>query len=122
MKLELLPYGFSICKVDDLSFVDFTKAFCFVCKTDAELSLVCITDDAPARTTARDDGWKAFRVQGVLAFSLVGVLSGISTTLANAGISIFAVSTFDTDYIFIKAEHFANALEALAAAGYDIAN
>ena len=62
----------------------------------------------------------AFRIQGVLDFSLVGILSGISGILAAQGIGIFAVSTFNTDYILVKEENFDRALDILAAEGYRI--
>lgn len=63
---------------------------------------MCITSEVPENTIQRDDGWKAFRIQGVLDFSLIGILAKIATILADNGISIFAVSTYNTDYILIK--------------------
>lgn len=71
-------------------------------------------------TTGREDGWKGFRIQGVLDFSLTGILSELSGILAEHKIGIFAVSTFNTDYILVKEEHFDRALHVLALAGYDI--
>ena len=96
------------------------KDFFFVGKTDDEISLVCATEDAPSNTVEREDGWKAFRIQGVLDFSLIGILSKISTILADNQIGIFAVSTYNTDYILVKEQNFERALAALAAAGYEI--
>ena len=90
-------------------------------KTDEEISLVCETSRVPMRTTERDDGWKAFRIQGVLDFSLIGILSKITTLLAENGVGIFAVSTYNTDYILVKAAQFEKALAVLAHAGYEIA-
>ena len=63
---------------------------------------MCITDNVPANVTERDDGWKAFRIQGILDFSLIGILSRIAGILAENEIGIFAVSTFNTDYILTK--------------------
>ena len=120
MKLQALPYALTVCKTADIQAVDLNAGFFFLCTTDRELSLVCKTEDAPARTTAREDGWRGFRVQGVLDFSLVGILSGISGILAAQGIGIFAVSTFNTDYILVKEENFDRALDILAAEGYRI--
>ena len=94
--------------------------FSFIAKTVEELSLVCKTEDTPEKTIARDDGWKGFRIQGVLDFSLIGVLSKIAGILAENGISIFAVSSFNTDYILVKASDFDKALETLADAGYTV--
>ncbi|MBO4475074.1 MAG: ACT domain-containing protein, partial [Clostridiales bacterium] len=99
---------------------DLQTEFVFVGKTDEELSLVCQTEDVPENTTDRDDGWKAFRIEGVLDFSLVGILSEISGVLAEAKIGIFAVSTYNTDYILVKEENFERAMEALETAGYEV--
>ena len=68
----------------------------------------------------RENGWRAFRVEGVLEFSLVGVLAGITTVLAAHQIGIFAVSTYRTDYLLTKEENYENALTALEQAGYEI--
>ena len=65
-------------------------------------------------------GWKGFRIQGVLNFSLIGILSEISGILADNNIGIFSVSTFNTDYILVKEENFDRALKVLAFAGYNI--
>ena len=72
------------------------------------------------KCVAHDDGWKAFRIQGVLDFSLIGILSKISAVLADNKIGIFAISTYNTDYILVKAENYSKALEVLADEGYQI--
>ena len=82
--------------------------------------MVCITSEVPENIIQRDDGWKAFRIQGVLDFSLVGILAKIATVLADHGISIFAVSTYNTDYVLIKEENYQKALEILQTKGYKI--
>jgi hypothetical protein len=120
MMLEKLPFELTVCKVERIADIDLQSAFYFIGNTGDELSLVCLTQDAPARTVEREDGWKGFRVQGQLDFSLVGVLSDIAGVLAGNGISIFAVSTFDTDYILVKADRFDEAARALASSGYDV--
>ncbi len=120
MKLEKIQQEFSVCKINDISAVNWEDTFCFVGKTDEELSLVCSTKYAPAETVEREDGWKAFRIQGVLDFSLVGILSKVTTILAEHEIGIFAVSTYNTDYILTKADQYTRALEVLAEAGYVI--
>ncbi len=119
MKLKKLPYDFSICKVTDISHIDLSADFCFVGKTDEELSLVCREEDAPKEAARRDDGWRAFRVEGELDFSLIGILSAISTALAEARIGLFAISTYNTDYILVKREHFERAMDALRKAGFE---
>ena len=73
-----------------------------------------------ALTLEREDGWKGFRIQGVLDFSLIGILSKISSILAEAGVGIFAVSTYNTDYVLMKAEQFEAGMKALADAGYTV--
>ena len=82
--------------------------------------MVCKTEDAPEDAVEREDGWRAFRIAGVLDFSLVGILSKISGILAGEGIGIFAVSTYNTDYILVREEDFDRALNALEARGYGI--
>ena len=118
--IEPLDVNLSVCKVEDYSQVDICQPFCFNGSTDEEFSLVCPTDMVPGNTTDRDDGWRAFRIVGVLDFSLVGILAGISEILAENKVGLFAVSTYNTDYILTKAENFERALEVLKSAGYTI--
>lgn len=118
--LEPLEEDLTVCKVEDYSQVDPDRPFCFIGCTDRERSLVCRTSDVPSNTIAREDGWRAFRVAGSMEFSLVGILSGISGVLAEAGVSIFAVSTFDTDYVLTKRDSFEKALRSLEGAGYTV--
>ncbi|WP_438785568.1 ACT domain-containing protein [Enterococcus sp. DIV0421] len=89
-------------------------------KTDEENSLVCITNEVPPNVIQREDDWKAFRIQGVLDFSLIGVLSKIASILADNDVSIFSVSTYNTDYILIKKENYQKAIKTLSNAGYEI--
>ena len=118
--IEPLDVNLSVCKVEDYSQVDICQPFCFTGSTDEEFSLVCPTDMVPGNATDRDDGWRAFRIVGVLDFSLIGILAGISEILAENKIGLFAVSTYNTDYILTKAEQYEKALEALKSAGYRI--
>ena len=111
---------FSVCQVKDYSLTNLDSEYCFIGKTNEEKSLVCITSEVPENTIQRDDGWKAFRIQGVLDFSLIGILAKVATVLADNGISIFAVSTYNTDYVLIKKENYQKALEVLQTAGYKI--
>ena len=120
MELKRIDRDFSVCKVTDYSLVNLESEYCFIGKTDEERSLVCLTQDVPANATERDDGWKAFRIEGMLDFSLIGILSKIAGILAGSGIGIFAVSTYNTDYVLTKADHYEKALSALNAAGYSI--
>ncbi len=120
MELKKLDYDLTVCKVQSADDIDLSKEFYFIGKTNEEYSLVCITENTPDNIAQRDDGWKGFRIQGVLDFSLIGILSKITTILADNEIGIFAVSTFNTDYILVKKENFEKALTILSKAGYDI--
>ena len=120
MELKRLEYDLTVCKVESITDIDMTTDFFFIGKTDEEISLVCKTDTAPEKTIERDDGWKGFRIQGVLDFSLIGILSKLSGILAENNIGIFAVSTFNTDYILVKAENLERALSVLSAEGYTV--
>jgi uncharacterized protein len=120
MKIEVINQVFSICKVNDVSHIRWQDEFCFIGKTDEELSLVCETTSVPSDALERDDHWQAFRIQGILDFSQIGVLAKISTVLAEDNISIFALSTYNTDYILTKKDDFPRAIAALQSNGYQI--
>lgn len=120
MEIKKIEHSFSICKVKDFSMTDLSQEYCFIGKTEEENSLVCMTENVPGNATERDDGWRAFRIQGVLDFSLIGILSKICTILAENRIGIFAVSTYNTDYILTKEADFDHALKALCQAGYKV--
>lgn len=119
MRLQAVSGGLTVCKLASVADAGLSRDFFFLGKTDEEISLVCRTEDAPENALAREDGWRAFRVEGTLDFSLVGILAKISGALAEAGVGLFAVSTYNTDYILVKEESFDRALAALAAAGYE---
>ena len=120
MEIEKLEYDLTVCKVSDASSFDLAKDFYFIGRTDEEFSLVCRTEETPAETIEREDGWKGFRIRGVLDFSLIGILAKISGILAENGISIFAVSTYNTDYVLVKADQFEKTLQILDSKGFVI--
>ncbi len=120
MELKKLSYKLTVCKVTNIAEIDTNKDFYFIGETDEEISLVCVTEGAPTNTIEREDGWRGFRIQGVLDFSLIGILSKISGILAENRIGIFAISTFNTDYILVKEENFERALDVLYKDGYVI--
>ena len=121
MEIKRMDYNFSVCKVADYSLVKLDSEYSFIGKTDEEKSLVCITEDVPSNVTEREDGWMAFRIQGVLDFSMIGILSEISGILAENKIGIFVISTYNTDYVLTKKENYQRALDVLNRAGYKIA-
>lgn len=117
LEIEQINFNFTVCKIKDVLQVNLNNDFVFLSRTDEEISLVCLTEDAPDNTLEREDGWRAFRIKGVLDFSLIGILARISSALAAQNIGIFAVSTFNTDYIFVKAINYKRAIAALEAGG-----
>lgn len=120
MELKRLSHNLTVCKVNSIKDICFDKELFFIGKTDEEISLVCKTEDTPAGTIEREDGWNGFRIQGILDFSLIGILSKLSTILAENEIGIFAVSTYNTDYILVKSENFEKAMSVLEEQGYSV--
>lgn len=120
IEIKRIDYDFTVCKVTDYSLVNWNTEYCFIGKTEDENSLVCFTRDVPQNVIKRDDVWKVFRIQEILDFSLIGILSRISGILAKESISVFAVSTFNTDYIFVKNRNYEKAMEILKQNGYSV--
>ena len=120
MVIKRINHDFTVCKVPSYSGVDIESEYSFIGKTDEEISLVCITDFVPDNAAERDDRWKAIRKQATLDISLIGILSKILTLLADNKIGIFAISTYNTDYILTKKENFEKAITVLSDAGYQV--
>lgn len=120
LTLRRLDVPLTVCKVEDYALVDLSAPFTFTGATDEENSLVCPSSCVPANALEREDGWRALRIEGTLDFSLVGILAPLATLLANAHIGIFAISTFNTDYVLVKDADFAQACILLADAGYSV--
>jgi hypothetical protein len=97
----------------------FAAPFFAITGSGDELSIV-VPAEVEVKSDKSEPGWACLRVAGTLDFALVGILAEISTTLAKAGLSIFAISTFDTDYILVKTENLKAAREALTAAGHKV--
>lgn len=121
MKIKPLKQKFSICKLKQIPPTS-TSDFVFYARTDEEISMVCETDKVPRDLLEENssDDWRAFRIAGTLDFSLTGILSRISKILADNSIGIFAVSTFNTDYILVKEENFNRALDILVESDYEV--
>ncbi len=127
LSLVLLRDEYVVCKLDVVPSLDWDRpSFLSLTKTADEISLVCRVMDIPPVVTADAPGcvvnapWRCFRIAGTLDFALTGILSRISAVLAGAGVSIFAVSTYDTDYILVPSAWCGHAAESLAAAGYAV--
>ncbi|MCC6349442.1 MAG: ACT domain-containing protein [Candidatus Eisenbacteria bacterium] len=88
-------------------------------RTPRELSLVCPEDDLPPAIERAERGWRAFEVAGPIPFEETGVLAGLAAPLAAAGIPVFALSTHDTDLLFVRERDLERATAALAAAGHE---
>lgn len=118
MHLQLISGEFAVCKLPDPTLIRTDDDFYFLSRTDDELSLVCRMQSIPSNSTHIEPGWSMMRVCGVLDFSLTGILAALSDVLARAKIGIFAVSTFNTDYILVKTENLSRAVQALRDAGH----
>lgn len=126
MTLEWLDHDLSICRLNaDAACPPWAlaSAFMSITRTDAELSIVVessvVPADAGERARLRVEGpWRAFRVAGQLPFGLVGVVVSLTRPLAEAGIPVFVISTFDTDYVMVKAERVGEVGAALSRVGH----
>ncbi|MDE7336506.1 MAG: ACT domain-containing protein [Clostridia bacterium] len=119
MKIRVIDGEFSVSKTKDFKDVDFCAEFCFACQTDKEFSLVTKTVDAPKNCLRREDGWRAMAIDGELDFSLVGILAKICDALSKKNVALFAVSTYDTDYVLVKTKDLPAAIDALKEKGFD---
>ena len=120
LTIKPITEEFAVCQVEDYSQVNLENPFVFTGATDDEKSLVCPIALVPENALTVDKTWSVFRIEGVLDFSLIGILSKISSLLAENNIGIFAISTYNTDYILTKTTDFQSALRVLEEAGYQI--
>ena len=121
-KLDLLPDVYAVCRLDkDAPVPDWATRgiFSSITRTAGELSVVC-PDARVAAGVKKESGWKVLMVEGPLDLSLTGVLASLTGPLAREGISVFALSTYDTDYLLVKQEQLEQAIEVLRAEGYDV--
>lgn len=122
LTLTLLADTFAVCRLDGDAIVPdwaWTGEVACVTRTREELSIVCRADLVPEEVR-RESGWRCLKVKGPLDFSLTGVFARIAQPLADAGISLFAVMTYDTDYVMVKQERLRDAADALMAAGHAV--
>jgi uncharacterized protein len=122
LTLSILPWQLSVCRLsagDALPDELFQCPLWSITQIGDELSLV-IPQDFVQPGWKVEAGWRCIQVLGPLDFSLTGILSHLSGVLADAGISIFALSTYDTDYLLVKENSLARAREVLIASGYDL--
>lgn len=119
MDIVVLQGTFSVCRLVNLEEIN-PSSFTFLSITDNEISYVCPTEHEPLNVQKAERGWSAMRIEGTLDFALVGILANITRILADAGISVFAISTYDTDYILVKSDCLTKAISALKGEGYSI--
>jgi hypothetical protein len=121
VRLQLLPDRLAVCRLasgDSLPSWA-TGTFVSITRTSDELSVVCAESAVPDDVKSAR-GWRALKVEGVLDFSLVGILASLAEPLAAAGVSIFAISTHDTDYILVREQDLRNSIDTLSAAGHEL--
>ena len=116
LSLSIIPGIFGICHLAKNSEIpEWTRSFvgfCSITRTDDELSIVAPQEKIPAGVLV-EKGWLTFKVQGPLGFSLTGIVSSLSTPLAKAKISIFYISTYETDYLMVEEKNFSKAKKIL---------
>lgn len=124
LTLSVLPEMLAVCQLPrnaDIPFWAVGENFFALVRTDDELSIVCLESNVPGGVIS-EHGWRAMKVKGPLDFSLVGILADLSSILASAGISIFVISTYETDYVLVKENQLAEAVIALRQAGHAFSN
>jgi hypothetical protein len=122
--LTVLGERLSICRLDAGEEVPAwaTKApFFSVTRTQDELSVVCLEDVVP-KSISLERGWRALKLEGTFDLSMVGILASVASPLAEAGASIFVVSTFDTDYVLVREEQLDLAIDTLRACGHRVSD
>jgi hypothetical protein len=122
LEIQALSETFAVCRLDPKDEIPdwvLQGAFFSITRTADELSIVCRETDVPTNVKC-ESGWRGLKVRGPLDFSLTGILASLATPLAEAGVSIFAVSTFDTDYVLVKEINFTRAVNILSSAGHKV--
>jgi hypothetical protein len=122
LNLVVVDGTFAVCRLDSNASIPPWASggqFCSITRTADELSVVCHQDAVPEVIKCERD-WRCLRVAGTMPFSLISVLASLTASLAGAGVSIFSVSTFDTDYLLVKDGDYKKAVAALQQAGHSV--
>jgi len=120
--LTLFSETFAICRLEkDAALPSWarTGSFHSITQTLDELSIVCPAEAVPVEIQV-DSGWRCFKLHGPFPFSLVGILNSITIPLAQANVGIFAISTYDTDYVLVKEHDLQRAIHVLTEAGHTL--
>jgi uncharacterized protein len=122
LTLSVLPDMYAICRLDPSSPVPewaMQGPFWSIIRTREEISIVCLEAVVPLMAS-REGGWRLLRCEGPLDFALTGIMASIADPLADAGVSIFPLATYDTDYVLVKDAHLDLAVHALTGYGHAV--
>lgn len=118
MKISILEDNFSVLQYENMP--EGLEGIYFTAKTDDEVSVMCKTESSPEGFIKKEDGFRGLKIEGILDFGLFGVISRITSILADNDIGVFVISTFNTDYIFVKEENLSISCQLLFQSGYEI--
>lgn len=118
MKISILEDNFSVLQYDNMPYG--LDGVYFTAKTDDEVSVMCKTEIIPDGYIKKEDGFRGLKIEGTLDFGLFGIISRITSILADNDIGVFVISTFNTDYIFVKEENLSVSCQLLFQSGYEI--
>ena len=122
LSLKILPDRMAVCRFDPTAaipdWID-QSGFYSITRTQQELTIVCV-ETLVVRGTKSETGWRCFKVEGPLEFSEIGIIFSLTRPLAENGVSVFVISTFDTDYFMVKEKDLAKAIDALTAEGHQV--
>jgi hypothetical protein len=122
LSLKILPDRMAVCRFDPAAALPdwiAEASFCSITRTEAELTIVC-PEIHLAPGISSEAGWRCFQVQGPLDFSEIGIIFSLTRPLAANGVSVFVMSTFNTDYLMVKDNDLAKAIDALTAEGHRV--
>ena len=122
LTMKLLKEKYGVCRLNKTELIPEwaqNSDFLSITRTSEELSIVCSQNNIPNDLKCEKD-WRILKIEGILDFSLIGILASISAILARKEISIFAISTYDTDYILVKNKDIDNTIKSLIEEGYEV--
>ena len=122
LTLSILPDTFAVCQLEPSATLPAWAtrgSFFSLTRTSEELSIVCLEENVPADVLA-EKAWRSLKIEGPMDFTFTGVLASLARPLADAGVSIFTLATYDTDYLLIKERDLPRAVQALSDEGHQI--